>query len=161
MVCCAPEYVTPLAACQRNAAGPVHVRIPRFVFVLRDISGHAMYPPGRIVEFCPPCQERTRGIWSCARWGTFALWPGGLESARLSDAGRCASPQGRSMEIVVNGQTTAGNFTTAQQLLEARGLDPRLVVVELNGKILPAADFASQPLKDGDTVEIVQFVAGG
>ena len=65
------------------------------------------------------------------------------------------------MEIVVNGQTTAGNFTTAQQLLEARGLDPRLVVVELNGKILPAADFASHPLKDGDTVEIVQFVAGG
>ena len=65
------------------------------------------------------------------------------------------------MEVTINGQTEAGDYTTVAQLLQDRGLDPKLVVVELNGKILPATDFATKSLTNGDTVEIVQFVAGG
>lgn len=65
------------------------------------------------------------------------------------------------MEVVINGRSEAGDFTTVGNLLRLQNLDPCVVVVELNRKILPAADFDRTFLKEGDTVEIVQFVAGG
>lgn len=68
---------------------------------------------------------------------------------------------GEVMEIVINGKSDAGDFSTVEELLRARSLEPATLVVELNGKIIPREDYASVHLKDGDTVEIVQFVAGG
>lgn len=65
------------------------------------------------------------------------------------------------MEVIINGSSEAGDYTTVRDLLEKQGLDPNLVVVELNGKILPAAEFDTTKLVEGDAVEIVQFVAGG
>lgn len=65
------------------------------------------------------------------------------------------------MEITINGATRMGDFNTVQDILQADDIDPHVVVVELNGAILPAADYATAKLKQGDTVEIVQFVAGG
>lgn len=65
------------------------------------------------------------------------------------------------MEIIINGTTRAGNFDSVAKLLSADDIDPKTVVVELNGKILPFAEYASRKLADGDVVEIVQFVAGG
>lgn len=65
------------------------------------------------------------------------------------------------MNVTINGSTEAGDYSTVAELLGQQGLDPKLVVVELNGKIVPAADFATTSLKEGDSVEIVQFVAGG
>lgn len=65
------------------------------------------------------------------------------------------------MEIIINGKNEAGNYTSVLELLNRNSLDPHLVVVELNGKILPEADFATTQLQEGDAVEIVQFVAGG
>lgn len=64
------------------------------------------------------------------------------------------------MEIIINGESEAGDYSTVAELLTSRDLDPKLVVVELNGKILPKTDY-DQPLKEGDALEIVQFVAGG
>lgn len=65
------------------------------------------------------------------------------------------------MQVTINGETQAGDYSTISQLLSDQGLDPKLVVVELNGKILPAAEYATTSLQNGDSVEIVQFVAGG
>lgn len=65
------------------------------------------------------------------------------------------------MEIIINGNTRAGDFSTVASLLEKNELDPKLVVVELNGKILPKDEYQTLQLKEGDAVEIVQFVAGG
>lgn len=65
------------------------------------------------------------------------------------------------MEVIVNGENLAGDYDTVSDLLAKQDLDPKLVVVELNGKILPAADFGATQLQEGDVVEIVQFVAGG
>ena len=65
------------------------------------------------------------------------------------------------MELIINGSRESGAFPTVLALLTARGHAPKAVVVELNGEIVPAADFASRALADGDTVEIVQFVGGG
>ncbi len=65
------------------------------------------------------------------------------------------------MELVINGSARAGNFSCVRQVLEQDGIDPNTVVVELNGKILPAAEYDSRKLNEGDVLEIVQFVAGG
>lgn len=65
------------------------------------------------------------------------------------------------MELVINGKRESGEFSTVLALLEARGHAPKAVVVELNGAIIPQADFAGRVLADGDTLEIVQFVGGG
>ncbi|MBD5640805.1 MAG: sulfur carrier protein ThiS [Desulfovibrio sp.] len=65
------------------------------------------------------------------------------------------------MNITINGSTEAGDYSTVAELLASQGLDPKLVVVELNCKIVPAADFGQTSLQEGDSVEIVQFVAGG
>ncbi len=64
------------------------------------------------------------------------------------------------MDIIINGKTEAGDFSTVSDLLSREDLDPKLVVVELNGQVLPKADY-DNPLKEGDAVEIIQFVAGG
>jgi sulfur carrier protein len=45
--------------------------------------------------------------------------------------------------------------------LEALQVLPERVVVELNLTILKQAEHAGRALKDGDQVEIVQFVGGG
>ena len=65
------------------------------------------------------------------------------------------------MEIIINGSSRSGEFGNVAELLQQEDLTPQTVVVELNGKILPAADYATTRLQNGDTVEIVQFVAGG
>lgn len=65
------------------------------------------------------------------------------------------------MQLTINGNSEAGNFANVTEILNKMDLDPKLVVVELNGKILPKDDYASTTLHDGDSIEIVQFVAGG
>lgn len=65
------------------------------------------------------------------------------------------------MKVVINGKSEVGDYTTVGELLKLQDLDPRVVVVELNRKILSVTDFDSTLLREGDAVEIVQFVAGG
>ena len=67
------------------------------------------------------------------------------------------------MELRVNGQarTLLGDGTTVSQLLQELQVQPERVVVELNLTILKRAQHPTTFLKDGDTVEIVQFVGGG
>ena len=64
--------------------------------------------------------------------------------------------------VVVNGKDvvvpTGGNVA---DFLASRGFREKLVVVELNGRILDRGSFASTPLSEGDKVEIVHFVGGG
>ncbi|PIQ06979.1 MAG: thiamine biosynthesis protein ThiS [Nitrospirae bacterium CG18_big_fil_WC_8_21_14_2_50_70_55] len=50
---------------------------------------------------------------------------------------------------------------TVGDLLARLALDPQRVVVEHNRTILDRATGASQPLNDGDEVEIVALVGGG
>lgn len=65
------------------------------------------------------------------------------------------------MELTVNGQPQSCVFENVRELLTSMDIVPDTVVVELNGKILPSTDFAITKLKEGDNLEIVQFVAGG
>ena len=66
------------------------------------------------------------------------------------------------MELVVNGEyKQVGDGLTVEQLLQQLGVEPERVVVEVNLTILKRAQHPQTILKDGDQVEIVQFVGGG
>lgn len=67
------------------------------------------------------------------------------------------------MTLHVNGEvrTFDGDSLTVCDLLEALGLSERRVAVECNRKIVPRATHADHALRDGDHVEVVQFVGGG
>jgi sulfur carrier protein len=62
----------------------------------------------------------------------------------------------------VNGEErTAPGGVTLDQVLEALGYQPRLVVVEFNGSILSRQNWPSQPVVESDVLEVVTIVGGG
>ncbi len=66
------------------------------------------------------------------------------------------------MQIKLNGENiNLSQGTTISRLLELEKLDPRVVVAELNAKILPCEDFETTILKQDDTLELLHFVGGG
>ncbi len=66
------------------------------------------------------------------------------------------------MKIVVNGSERAIDATlNLQLLLESLGTSVKNFAVELNGEIIPAVSYAATLLKEGDRIEIIQFVGGG
>ncbi len=50
---------------------------------------------------------------------------------------------------------------TVRALLDHLDLHERMVVVERNREILRRADYGDVNVNDGDTIELVHFVAGG
>ena len=67
------------------------------------------------------------------------------------------------MNIKVNGitKTVEASSPTLENLLINLGYNPKLVVVEFNGVIIPPSNWASQAIKDKDSLEIVTIVGGG
>ena len=65
------------------------------------------------------------------------------------------------MQILVNGETMQIDEMSVVQYLESLSIDPRRVAIELNLDILPKGDYGTTLLKEGDALEIVQFVGGG
>lgn len=66
------------------------------------------------------------------------------------------------MTLTVNGATqevSAG--TTVRQLLEALGINPLMVAVEVNVDIVARDRYAATVLRERDVVEVVQMVGGG
>lgn len=65
------------------------------------------------------------------------------------------------MKVKLNGKIEEVEQTTIRELLAARNIEPQMVSVEHNLKILEKDDFAGTPLKDGDTVEFLYYMGGG
>ena len=65
------------------------------------------------------------------------------------------------MDLKVNGEMRNTDISSLYNLVVDMGLDPSRVAVELNGSIVPRADFKNTVLKNGDSLEIVHFVGGG
>lgn len=65
------------------------------------------------------------------------------------------------MVILINGEKKEVSAGTVEQLLRELGIRPGRVVVELNHDVISREAHAATPLKEGDAVEIVQFVGGG
>lgn len=66
------------------------------------------------------------------------------------------------IEVTINGdrrQVEPGQ--TLAEFLSLRRLEPRMVVVERNGAIVARDRLAETLLDAGDTLEIVQMMAGG
>ena len=64
--------------------------------------------------------------------------------------------------ITVNGEKrTLENPVTVTEYLKACNYVPVQVVVELNEEIIKRETYDTTVLKDGDVVEILQFMVGG
>ena len=75
------------------------------------------------------------------------------------------SPRGMNdtqQTVIANGQEIAVELPLSlQRFLEAQGMRPRSVVVELNSEAVSPSEFSERQLQAGDTMEIVRVVAGG
>ncbi len=65
------------------------------------------------------------------------------------------------MTLTINGEARATEATTISEFLASISLPSRMVVVEHNGEIVPREHYGEQALCDGDTLEVVQMMAGG
>lgn len=64
--------------------------------------------------------------------------------------------------LVVNGEhRRVPAPATLAGLIAHLGLDPRMVVAELNRRIVRRTELEATPVHDGDEVELVHFVGGG
>jgi sulfur carrier protein len=65
------------------------------------------------------------------------------------------------MKVKLNGKTEDVSQATVFDLLKARNIEPQMVSVEHNLKILEKDEFAATQLRDGDTIEILYYMGGG
>lgn len=66
------------------------------------------------------------------------------------------------MKITVNGDLRHfASSLTLSELLTALELNPQHLVVEHNRLVVQRQAFETTPLKDGDIIELIEFVAGG
>lgn len=63
--------------------------------------------------------------------------------------------------ICISGEKIEASEIKLSFFLEENGINPQRIAVELNGEILPKSQYGDTVLKDGDIVEIVNFVGGG
>ena len=63
--------------------------------------------------------------------------------------------------IRINGVDIDKAELPLMQYLEENSIQPQRIAVELNEEILPKSQYSDTVLKDGDVVEIVNFVGGG
>ena len=67
-----------------------------------------------------------------------------------------------SIALMVNGEPRSCSAgLNLEALLQDLGYQPRLVVVEFNGSILPRAQWPLQAVVGGDRLEVVTIVGGG
>ncbi len=66
------------------------------------------------------------------------------------------------VRVTANGKPfQVDDGVSLKEFIRQRGLDPRYVVVELNGKPLERTRYGQVALAEGDRLELVRAVAGG
>ena len=63
--------------------------------------------------------------------------------------------------VRINGENLDVVGKSVAEYLNSTGYDLMRVAVELNGDIVPKAQYSETVFKDGDNVEVVSFVGGG
>ena len=63
--------------------------------------------------------------------------------------------------VKINGESSDAVGKSVAEYLNSAGYSLKRVAVEINGNIVPKAQYADTILNDGDRVEIVSFVGGG
>ena len=65
------------------------------------------------------------------------------------------------MLVKINGKSEDVQVTTVLDLLKAKNIDPHMVAVELNAKMVERDDLAATALKEGDSLEFLFYMGGG
>lgn len=65
------------------------------------------------------------------------------------------------MKLTINGEEREVSGTTIAELLGELKVIPERVAVEVNLTIIKRAEFGRFALREGDVVEVVNFVGGG
>ncbi len=66
------------------------------------------------------------------------------------------------MQVMLNGEPFSLHAgATVADLVARLGGDPRAIAIERNREIVPKSEHAVTPLREGDCLEVVQFVGGG
>lgn len=63
--------------------------------------------------------------------------------------------------VKINGTDTPCDGMSVAEWLASAGFERDRVAVELNGGIVPRAEYDATRLEDGDKLEVVRFVGGG
>ncbi|MBI5756210.1 MAG: sulfur carrier protein ThiS [Nitrospirae bacterium] len=65
------------------------------------------------------------------------------------------------MRLRINGKNEETEAATILEILNARNVEPRMVAVEVNSKMIGRDDYAVTKLKEGDEIEFLYFMGGG
>jgi len=66
------------------------------------------------------------------------------------------------MQITLNGKiTNIEKNVKISYLLKKYNIDPNMVAIEINLEILPVSQYEEREIKEGDKIELVEFVGGG
>lgn len=63
--------------------------------------------------------------------------------------------------VIINGEKVNADGITVEQYIKSSDYNTAFIAAELNEDIVPKANYASTVLKDGDVLEVVNFVGGG
>lgn len=67
------------------------------------------------------------------------------------------------MKITLNGKSHEldENVATVSQMIAGLNIGEQPVLVERNGEAVLAREFDTEPVSDGDVIEVIRMVAGG
>jgi thiamine biosynthesis protein ThiS len=66
------------------------------------------------------------------------------------------------MQLIINGeQRKIDGVASVAELIDKLMLDTRKIAIELNLEIVPRSCYAKTLLKNGDRLEVVEFIGGG
>ncbi len=65
------------------------------------------------------------------------------------------------MRVKINGKQEEVLETTLSDLLKAKNIEPRMVTVELNSKMVDRATLDQTRIQEGDEIEFLFFMGGG
>ena len=65
------------------------------------------------------------------------------------------------MQVKINGKPEEIQSGTVLDLLNAKKIEPQMVAVEVNDKVLERDDLATTHLNEGDQVEFLFYMGGG
>lgn len=65
------------------------------------------------------------------------------------------------MQVTINGKPEEFQGGTVLDLLKAKNIEPQMVAVEVNDKVLERDDLATTHLNEGDQVEFLFYMGGG
>lgn len=65
------------------------------------------------------------------------------------------------MQVKINGKPEEIQSTTVLELLKTKNIEPQMVAVEVNDKVLDRDHLATTRLNEGDQIEFLFYMGGG